>query len=118
MSADDPRRRVPRTDVALADPRLAAATTRLGPALVKTAVLAAQARARAGEITPEQVVPAAAAALLLAVPAARAGRCGELVVQVDEHGTGKVRATVGVPVAAGQRPPDVEQHRPTRPVPW
>ena len=63
MSADDPRRRVPRTDVALADPVLVAAAQRLGPALVKTAVLAAQARARAGEIPPEQVVPAAAAAL-------------------------------------------------------
>ena len=63
MSADDPRRRVPRTDVALADPRLADATTRLGPALVKTAVLAAQERARAGEIAPEHVVDEAAAAL-------------------------------------------------------
>ena len=63
MSADDPRRRVPRTDVALADPRLVAAVERLGPALVKAAVTAAQARARAGEIAPEHVVPAAAAAL-------------------------------------------------------
>ena len=63
MSADDPRRRVPRTDVALADPRLAAAASRLGPGLVKSAVLTAQARARAGEIAPEQVVDAAAAAL-------------------------------------------------------
>ena len=63
MSADDPRRRVPRTDVALADPRLRGAQERLGPSLVKQAVLAAQARARAGEIAPEQVVPAAAAAL-------------------------------------------------------
>ena len=63
MSADDPRRRVPRTDVALADPRLADAAARLGPALVKTAVRAAQARARAGEIAPEHVVAEAAAAL-------------------------------------------------------
>ena len=63
MSADDPRRRVPRTDVALADARLAAAVERLGPVLVKQAVVVAQARARAGEITPEQVVPAAAADL-------------------------------------------------------
>ena len=63
MSADDPRRRVPRTDVALADPLLAEATRRLGPALVKQAVLAAQARAREGEIAPERVVTEAAAAL-------------------------------------------------------
>ena len=63
MSADDPRRRVPRTDVALADPRLAGAAERLGPALVKAAVVAAQSRARAGEIPPEDVVAAAAASL-------------------------------------------------------
>ena len=63
MSADDPRRRVPRTDVALADPRLATAAARLGPALVKQAVLDAQARARAGSIAPEQVVDDAVAAL-------------------------------------------------------
>ena len=63
MSAEDPRRRVPRTDVALADPRLAAAAGRLGAPVVKAAVVAAQARARAGEIAPEDVVAAAAAAL-------------------------------------------------------
>ena len=63
MSADDPRRRVPRTDVALADPRLVAAAQRLGPAVVKAAVGAAQARARSGEIAPEEVVAAAAASL-------------------------------------------------------
>ena len=63
MSADDPRRRVPRTDVALADPRLVAAVERLGAALVKQAVTDAQARARAGAIAPEAVVDTAAAAL-------------------------------------------------------
>ena len=63
MSADDPRRRVPRTDVALADPRLAAAADRLGPAVVKAAVVAAQDRARAGDLAPEDVVAAAAASL-------------------------------------------------------
>ncbi len=63
MSADDPRRRVPRTDVALADPRLAGAAGRLGQALVKAAVVAAQDRARAGDIAPEDVVATAAASL-------------------------------------------------------
>ena len=48
----DPRRRVPRTDAVLADPRLARAVERLGHATVKALVLAAQARARAGEIGP------------------------------------------------------------------
>jgi len=60
---DDPRRRVPRTDAALADPRLVAAGDRLGAAVVKAEGVAAQARARRGEIAPEQVVDAAVAAL-------------------------------------------------------
>jgi L-seryl-tRNA(Ser) seleniumtransferase len=59
----DPRRRVPRTDAALADPRLVEAARRLGPVLVKSAVLEAQDRARRGDIAPEEVVDAAAAAL-------------------------------------------------------
>ncbi|HEX8519602.1 MAG TPA: hypothetical protein VF667_08420, partial [Pseudonocardia sp.] len=36
--ASDPRRRVPRTDAVLAEPAIALAATRLGPALVKEAV--------------------------------------------------------------------------------
>ncbi len=59
----DPRRRVPRTDVLLADPRVAAAAHRLGPVLVKQAVAHAQSRARTGEIGPEQVADAVVAAL-------------------------------------------------------
>jgi L-seryl-tRNA(Ser) seleniumtransferase len=59
----DPRRRVPRTDVLLADPRLAAAERVLGRTLVKSAVVDAQQRARAGEIAPEQVADHAVAAL-------------------------------------------------------
>ena len=63
MSTADPRRSVPRTDVALADPRLVEAARRLGPALVKAAVAAAQARARSGELAPDAVLDAAVAAL-------------------------------------------------------
>jgi L-seryl-tRNA(Ser) seleniumtransferase len=59
----DPRRRVPRTDVLLADPRLAEAERILGRELVKTVVAQAQERARAGEIEPEQVADDAVAAL-------------------------------------------------------
>jgi L-seryl-tRNA(Ser) seleniumtransferase len=59
----DPRRRVPRTDALLADPRLAAASATLGRAQVKAVVNAAQERARRGEIAPEEVADAAAAAL-------------------------------------------------------
>jgi len=59
----DHRRRVPRTDVLLAHPRLADAERVLGRALVKAAVTDAQNRARAGEIDPEQVAEHAIAAL-------------------------------------------------------
>ena len=57
------RRRIPRTDRLLADPRLAEAESRLGRDLVKAAIGRAQDRARAGEITPEQVADAAVAEL-------------------------------------------------------
>jgi L-seryl-tRNA(Ser) seleniumtransferase len=63
VSRQDVRRRVPRTDTLLADPRLAAATERLGRAAVKAAVTAAQALARRGELAPEAVADAAVAAL-------------------------------------------------------
>jgi L-seryl-tRNA(Ser) seleniumtransferase len=59
----DRRRAVPRTDVLLADTRLAAAAERLGRACVKAAVVAAQQRARAGELEPGRVADAAVAAL-------------------------------------------------------
>src|SRR3954452_18778872 len=49
MSAD-PRRQVPRTDILLADPRLAAAGRRLGRGLVKGAVQQVQQRIRDGEL--------------------------------------------------------------------
>jgi L-seryl-tRNA(Ser) seleniumtransferase len=54
---------VPRTDLLLADPRLAAAEQRLGRSLVKAAVTRAQQRARDGEIRPEAVADAAVASL-------------------------------------------------------
>jgi L-seryl-tRNA(Ser) seleniumtransferase len=59
----DPRRRVPRTDAVLADARLVAAAATLGRARVKTAINAAQDRARRGEIAPEDVADTAVAAL-------------------------------------------------------
>ena len=59
----DARRRVPRTDAVLADPRLTAAAERLGRDAVKAAVVAAQGRARRGEIAPEEVADSAAAGL-------------------------------------------------------
>ncbi|OLF17211.1 L-seryl-tRNA(Sec) selenium transferase [Actinophytocola xanthii] len=59
----DPRRRIPRTDLLLADPRLAKAAHDLGPALVKATVVDAQNRARAGEIDVDGIVEHAVAAL-------------------------------------------------------
>lgn len=59
----DPRRGVPRTDAVLDDPRLRAAIVTLGRPTVKAAVVAAQERARRGEIAPGQVADTAVAAL-------------------------------------------------------
>ena len=63
VTSVDSRRFVPRTDVLLADPRLADAERKLGRALVKAAVARAQDQARAGTITPDGVADAAVAAL-------------------------------------------------------
>ncbi|ANI38186.1 L-seryl-tRNA(Sec) selenium transferase [Mycolicibacterium vaccae] len=59
----DPRRRVPRTDALLTDPRLADAEHRLGRTLVKSVIADAQQRARRGDIAPEEVAEHAVAAL-------------------------------------------------------
>ncbi|MEV7625148.1 L-seryl-tRNA(Sec) selenium transferase [Actinoplanes sp. NPDC089786] len=64
----DPRRGIPRTDAVLADPLLASASESLGRAVVKDAVTAAQARARRGEIAPEDVAREAWSALTLSGP--------------------------------------------------
>ncbi|WP_328305896.1 L-seryl-tRNA(Sec) selenium transferase [Actinomycetospora sp. NBC_00405] len=63
--SDDPRRRVPRTDAVLADARLGPALATLGRARVKEVVVAAQDRARAGEIAPEAVADEVVATLPL-----------------------------------------------------
>jgi L-seryl-tRNA(Ser) seleniumtransferase len=52
----DPRRRTPRTDVVLDDPRLRAAVERLGRPRVKGVVTETLQRVRAGELTAEAVV--------------------------------------------------------------
>jgi L-seryl-tRNA(Ser) seleniumtransferase len=59
----DPRRQVPRTDILLADPQLAAAGERLGRALVKGAVQRVQQRIRDGEVAAPDAVGAVLAAL-------------------------------------------------------
>lgn len=59
----DTRRRVPRTDALLADPRLADAARRLGRPLVRRAVTEAQQRVREGLLAPDEAAAAAVAAL-------------------------------------------------------
>lgn len=67
----DSRRRPPRTDAVLADPRLAEAARRLGRPLVKPAVVDAQERARRGQIAPADVADEA----LLALPPTACALC-------------------------------------------
>ena len=59
----DARRLVPRTDAVLAEPAVAQAVSRLGRESVKAAVQAAQALARAGDISPDDVVASTLAGL-------------------------------------------------------
>ncbi|MFJ8543340.1 L-seryl-tRNA(Sec) selenium transferase [Streptomyces sp. NPDC093586] len=61
--ATDTRRRIPRTDTVLRDPRLAEAVHRLGSDAVKAAVRQAQGRAREGTVPPEGVADTALALL-------------------------------------------------------
>jgi L-seryl-tRNA(Ser) seleniumtransferase len=63
VPAMDVRRQVPRTDVVLADPAVAAATHRLGRGPVKQAVATAQQRVREGTLPPAGVVAEVLAAL-------------------------------------------------------
>jgi L-seryl-tRNA(Ser) seleniumtransferase len=60
---DDPRRHIPRTDWLLAEPRIAAASDRVGRDMVKAVISAIQDRARRGELAPDRVADAVLAAL-------------------------------------------------------
>lgn len=59
MSQTDARRAIPRTDTLLASPDFVAAVDRLGRASVRAALMAAQDRARRGEIAPGDVAATA-----------------------------------------------------------
>lgn len=60
---DDPRRRTPRTDAVLADPRIEAAAQRLGRARTKAVVVGVLEECRRGLVAPADVVEATLAAL-------------------------------------------------------
>lgn len=102
----DPRRRVPRTDALLADPRLAAAVTALGRDRVKAAVSRAQERARRGDITPEQVRDDALAALPAPTPRAVLNATG--VVLHTNLGRAPLSAAAVEAVVAAAGHTDVE----------
>ncbi|WP_313821269.1 L-seryl-tRNA(Sec) selenium transferase [Citricoccus sp.] len=61
--AEDPRRRIPRTDTLFALPEVVDARSRLSEAVLRSLITQAQSRARSGEITPEDVPPAVRAAV-------------------------------------------------------
>ncbi|MET0422753.1 MAG: L-seryl-tRNA(Sec) selenium transferase [Actinoplanes sp.] len=104
----DPRRRVPRTDAVLADPRLAAAAERLGRAPVKAAVVAAQQRVRAGELAPEAVADAALAALPATAGGLRAVLNATGVVLHTNLGRAALSDAARAAVAAAAGHTDVE----------
>ncbi|MGW3607201.1 L-seryl-tRNA(Sec) selenium transferase [Micromonospora sp. NPDC005161] len=102
----DPRRRVPRTDTLLADPRLAAATATLGRDRVKAVVGRAQERARRGEIGPDEVRDAAVAALPAPGPRAVLNATG--VVLHTNLGRAPLSPTAVAAIVAAAGHTDVE----------
>jgi L-seryl-tRNA(Sec) selenium transferase len=102
----DPRRRVPRTDAVLADPRLVAATATLGRDRVKALVARAQERARRGEIDPDEVPDAAVAALPAPAPRAVLNATG--VVLHTNLGRAPLSPTAVAAVLAAAGHTDVE----------
>ena len=104
----DPRRRVPRTDSLLADPRLAEAEQVLGRALVKSVIAEAQQRARAGEIEPERVAEHPVAALPATASSLRAVVNATGVVVHTNLGRAPLSAAALDAVAAAGGATDVE----------
>ena len=109
VTADqDRRRQVPRTDVLLADPRLAEAELRLGRELVKTVIGQAQELARAGHIAPERVAEHAVAALPATASSLRPVVNATGVVVHTNLGRAPLSAAAVAAVAAAGGATDVE----------
>ncbi len=104
----DPRRSLPRTDAVLAEPRVAKAAETLGRDLVKSVVTEALGRARAGEITPADVVDAVLARLPATVSSLRQVVNATGVVVHTNLGRAPLSAAALEAVAAAGGATDVE----------
>ncbi|MEU6095103.1 L-seryl-tRNA(Sec) selenium transferase [Streptomyces sp. NPDC047079] len=104
----DARRRIPRTDDVLRDPRLTQAARRLGPRVVKEAVRQAQEQARNGGIPPEQVGDTAAALLPATAGGLRAVINATGVVLHTNLGRAPLSAAARQAVQEAAGPTDVE----------
>ena len=104
----DARRRVPRTDALLADPRLADAVRRLGRTLVRGAVAEAQHRVRAGALAPEEAADAAVAALPRNATSLRPVVNATGVVVHTNLGRAPLSAAAAEALRAASGPTDVE----------
>ncbi|MCF3130654.1 L-seryl-tRNA(Sec) selenium transferase [Streptomyces olivochromogenes] len=108
-SADgDVRRRIPRTDALLGEPRLAEAARRLGTPVVKAAVREAQAGARAGRVPPDAVADAAVALLPDTAGGLRAVINATGVLLHTNLGRAPLSAAARQAVAEAAGPTDVE----------
>jgi L-seryl-tRNA(Ser) seleniumtransferase len=104
----DPRRRVPRTDALLAGPRLGGAVERLGRDLVKGVVQEVQDRIRAGDLPPEDAVPAVLAGLPVTVSSLRPVLNATGVLVHTNLGRAPLSAAAVEAVAAAAGTTDVE----------
>ncbi|MEU1593227.1 L-seryl-tRNA(Sec) selenium transferase [Streptomyces sp. NPDC005708] len=109
----DVRRRIPRTDAVLRDPRLSQAVVRLGSNVVKTAVRQAQEQAREGRIPPEQVEDAAVALLPRTPGGLRSVINATGVVLHTNLGRASLSAAARQAVQEAAGPTDVELDLPT-----
>ncbi|MFF7975990.1 L-seryl-tRNA(Sec) selenium transferase [Streptomyces sp. NPDC007905] len=104
----DARRRIPRTDALLREPRLAAAADRLGERLVKGAIRQAQQEARAGAVAPEHVADTAVALLPGTAGGLRPVINATGVLLHTNLGRAPLSAAARHAVAAAAGPTDVE----------